>query len=102
MKLGKFQDKAAKLADYPRGQIKGLMPSLWVGEEGMEVMRCYRVAFNNEEPLDEDHLQEEMGDVLISLAHLANEMGYSLDSIAEKSLDKQSARQEERQEEANK
>jgi len=99
MKLGKLQDKAAKLADYPRGQVKGLMPALWCAEEGVEVMRCFRVAFNKEEPLDEEHLKEEIGDNLIALVHLCNEMGYSMDEIAQDALGKQKTRQEEREEE---
>lgn len=98
MRFSKYQEKAAKLASYPKGQIKGLLPAMYACEEGQEVLRCFRVAFNKEENLDEEALKEEMGDCLVSLAYLAVDMGFSLDDIATASLDKQKQRQKDRDE----
>lgn len=99
MKLDKLQKQAGKLATYHPAPIKGLLPALWAAEEAAETMRCFRTAIKNNEELDEEHLKEEMGDTLIALCHLANEMGFSLDDIAEEALDKQETRAEEDEEE---
>lgn len=88
MKFDKYVRKVAELANYNRGPVKGLVPAMWTSEEGAEVMREWRRSLKRDKPLDENKVQEEMGDVLLALANLANEMGYSLSDIADKSLEK--------------
>ncbi len=92
MKLDKLQKKAGEMADYNEGPIKGLIEAIWVGEEGVETMREFRKAMKRNAPLDEKALQEEMGDTLIALCHLANRMGYDLNDIAQAGLDKLEAK----------
>lgn len=99
MKFDKFQAKIKPLATYNPGPIKGQLEAEWCAEEGVETMRCFRTSVKNNEQVNQKDLKEEMGDVLVALAHLANEMGFSLDDIASDAINKQQDRFEEDQEE---
>ena len=92
MKVDKFQDKAKKTARYTKGSTPGLVPTIWVCEESSEVLKEYRQALSRDMPLNEQNVREEIGDVLIALAHLCNEMGYDLNDIMKEAVDKQQKR----------
>lgn len=104
MKLQDYQDRAMETAVYPfRGGIVYLSLALAgeAGELANRVKKLVRekanVAVVPELDVDADlsmALRDELGDVLWYVAALAEELGWSLDVVAQANLDKLAGRQE--------
>lgn len=92
-----YQRRARETAVYPDIGNNFVYPSLGVaGEAGEIIEKVKKVLRDKEGELDEASIQEimiEMGDELWYLANLAEELGVSLDEIAERNLQKLSSRQ---------
>lgn len=93
MKFDKFQKKIGAIFDED-----ATMGVLFVAEEAGEVAKEFKKEYkNNDNTLNTDAVKEEMGDVLVALAVLANAMGLDLDDIVAEALDKWTKRQQEKQ-----
>lgn len=96
MKMYEYQAEAMKTAIYPtdddRLKLSYLALGL-VGEAG-EVANTWKKVIRDDTPDYADKLADEMGDVLWYLANLADAIGYPLDVIADRNLNKLRSRQE--------
>lgn len=98
MDFDDYQDATAQTAIYP-GATEETAEAInyttlgLVGESGEcaeKVKKCLREG----DPEYLDDLEDELGDVLWYVARLADELGYSLDDIAERNVDKLFDRQD--------
>lgn len=84
MKLTKFQKKVSDF--FNENAVMGV---LFLTEEAGEVAKEFKKEYkNNNNTLSMPAVAEEMGDVLVALAVLANACGVSLDDIADQALSK--------------
>lgn len=97
MTLNEYQEKALETAVYPK-QFKIIYPALGLnGEAGEVADKVKKVIRDNQEEFDDNRKKEiakELGDVLWYIATLANDIGYSLEDIAEMNYEKLSSRKE--------
>lgn len=88
-----YQQEAGKTAVYPNDKaLEYLVPGL-AGEAG-ELASVWAKSVRKDAPLNEDHLLSEAGDVLWFLAMICDELGVSLESIADNNLEKLRGRME--------
>ena len=97
MTLNEYQQKALETAIYPQ-EYKVIYPSLGLaGESGevadkvKKVLRDNQCVFTEEKKKD---IAKELGDVLWYIANLSNDIGYTLEEIAQMNYDKLSSRKE--------
>lgn len=97
MTLNEYQEKALETAIYPK-EFKIIYPTLGLtGESGecadkvKKVIRDGNAEFTDEK---KSEIAKEIGDVLWYCANLANDIGYTLDTIAEMNYAKLKSRQE--------
>lgn len=91
MKLQKFQRKVSEF--FKEDPTMGV---LFLVEEAGEVAKEFKKDYkDNDNVLNLDAMQEEMGDVLVALAVLANATQVSLDDLAEQALEKWQEKQGE-------
>ena len=97
MTLNEYQEKALETAIYPK-EFKIIYPTLGLtGESGecadkvKKVIRDGNAEFTGEK---KSEIAKEIGDVLWYCANLANDIGYTLDTIAEMNYAKLKSRQE--------
>ena len=97
MTLNDYQEKALETAIYPK-EFKIIYPSLGLSGEAGEwadkvknVIRDCSAEFTDEK---KSEIAKEIGDVLWYCANLANDIGYTLDTIAEMNYAKLKSRQE--------
>lgn len=97
MTLNEYQEKALETAIYPK-EFKIIYPTLGLtGESGecadkvKKVIRDGNAEFTDEKKAE---IAKEIGDVLWYCANLANDIGYTLDTIAEMNYAKLKSRQE--------
>ena len=97
MTLNDYQEKALETAIYPK-EFKIIYPSLVLSGEAGEcadkvkkVIRDCGAEFTDEK---KSEIAKEIGDVLWYCANLANDIGYTLDTIAEMNYAKLKSRQE--------
>ena len=97
MTLNDYQEKALETAIYPK-EFKSIYPSLGLSGEAGEcadkvkkVIRDCGAEFTDEK---KSEIAKEIGDVLWYCANLANDIGYTLDTIAEMNYAKLKSRQE--------
>lgn len=90
MLFTEYQEKAATTrlegAKHPLYAILGL-----VGEAG-EIAEKYKKSLRGDKPLDKESTALELGDVLWYIAALADDLGYSMETIAQMNLDKLASR----------
>ena len=95
--LNEYQQRALETAVYPTGK-KIIYPTLGLtGEAGEVADKVKKVIRDNGQQFDEDHLNAialEISDVLWYVAVLANDLGYTLQNIAEMNYAKLKSRQE--------
>jgi NTP pyrophosphatase (non-canonical NTP hydrolase) len=101
MDMNEYQEKAKSTAVYPRrfyqvedsvlGIDTGIMyNALNLASEAGEVSGKIAKAIRKDEPVDFyiDDIVDEIGDTLYHVAMLAYELGYTLDYIAQRNVDK--------------
>jgi len=99
MELNEFQKKAKSTAIYPKTieRYHNLVyPALGLAGEAGEVAEKIKKLFRKDNELTSEKKEEiakELGDVLWYIAMLADELGYTLEDIAEKNALKLSERQ---------
>ena len=91
MTLNKFQQAALETAVYPK-EYKIIYPALGITGEAGECSEKVKkiIRDNNGEFTDEKkrEIAKEIGDVLWYCAILANDIGYSLETIGQMNIDK--------------
>jgi NTP pyrophosphatase (non-canonical NTP hydrolase) len=95
--LNEYQQRALETAVYPTDK-KIIYPTLGLtGEAGEVADKVKKVIRDNGQQFDEDHrnaIALEISDVLWYVAVLANDLGYTLQNIAEMNYAKLKSRQE--------
>jgi NTP pyrophosphatase (non-canonical NTP hydrolase) len=86
MDFNKYQDRTQETAVYPEKDSINYLTLGLNGESG-EVAEKIKKSIRDDEELN-DELRDELGDVLWYLARLADELGFTLDEIANRNLDK--------------
>jgi len=100
LKLNTYQEKALATAIFPKEVAFSYLPLKLAGEAG-EVAEKFGKLFRKYGPdipvgIEDVHkeLAKELGDVLWYVAVLGNQLGYSLEQIAEINIDKLSSRKD--------
>jgi len=99
MELNEYQKKALSTAAYPE-KYKIIYPALGLGEESGEVMGKIKKWLRGDDGdggmTDErkDALKKEIGDVLWYLSTLANDLGFTLEEVAQTNIKKLNSRKE--------
>ena len=83
MYLSQYQKQAAETAIYPKDKALEYLALGLVGEAGEVANKIKKVIRDGTSP---NNVRDELGDVLWYLAMLSTELGYSLDTIADKNL----------------
>lgn len=83
MYLSQYQKQAAETAIYPKDKALEYLTLGLVGEAGEVANKIKKVIRDGTSP---NNVRDELGDVLWYLAMLSTELGYSLDTIADKNL----------------
>ncbi len=91
MYLSQYQKQAAETAIYPKDKALEYLALGLVGEAGEVANKIKKVIRDGTSP---NNVRDELGDVLWYLAMLSTEIGYSLDTIADKNLWKLANRKE--------
>ena len=91
MYLSQYQKQAAETAIYPKDKALEYLALGLVGEAGEVANKIKKVIRDGTSP---NNVRDELGDVLWYLAMLSTELGYSLDTIADKNLWKLANRKE--------
>lgn len=97
MTINEYQQKALETAIYPKEQ-KIIYPTLGLtGEAGEVSDKVKKVLRDNNGLFSDDkkaELAKEIGDVLWYCATLANDLGYTLEEVAQVNIDKLNSRKE--------
>ena len=83
MYLSQYQAQAKETAIYPKDKALEYLALGLVGEAGEVANKIKKVIRDGTSP---NNVRDELGDVLWYLAMLSTEIGYSLDTIADKNL----------------
>ena len=83
MYLSQYQAQAKETAIYPEDKALEYLALGLVGEAGEVANKIKKVIRDGTSP---NNVRDELGDVLWYLAMLSTEIGYSLDTIADKNL----------------
>ncbi len=98
MNFDEYQEKSRKTAIYPDLGKNYIYPALGlVGEAGEvadKIKKIIRDAGGIVDEARKTELQKELGDVLWYIAQLSTEFGFSMDSVAEKNIEKLYSRME--------
>jgi NTP pyrophosphatase (non-canonical NTP hydrolase) len=99
MELNEYQGKERDTAIYPgKGNINGLVyVALGLGESGEFQGKVKKILRDDNGVVTEDHkkaLAFELSDILWYIAMSAEEVGYSLEEIAQMNIDKLASRKE--------
>lgn len=91
MTLAEYQEFCATTAVYPKTQINGqdtmvpVYPAMLLGSEAGEILsklqKCIRDKQGRMDQLDLEGIMYESGDVMWSLAAIANDCGFGLDDV---------------------
>jgi NTP pyrophosphatase (non-canonical NTP hydrolase) len=99
MELNEYQKKAITTALYPE-KYKVIYPALGLGNESGEVLGKIKKWLRGDDGVEvmsterKEAIQGELGDVLWYLAVLANDLGVSLEDIAQENIEKLQSRKE--------
>ena len=83
MYLSQYQAQAKETAIYPKDKALEYLALGLVGEAGEVANKIKKVIRDGTSP---NNVRDELGDVLWYLAMLSTELGYSLDTVADKNL----------------
>lgn len=96
MNIDQYQELAISTAIYPK-EYKIVYPTLGLAGEGGEVAEKVKKAIRDDGGFSEEKKQEiakELGDVLWYVANIANDIGFSLDTICQMNVEKLQSRKE--------
>jgi len=92
MDFDNYQIEARKTAIYPNKDRNFIYPTLGlVGESGEVAEKIKKILRDKNGNFDDESklaLKKELGDVLWYLSNLCNELGFSLNDVAEENLEK--------------
>jgi NTP pyrophosphatase (non-canonical NTP hydrolase) len=91
--LNEYQVEARQFAIYPE-EASVVYPALGLSGEAGEVAEKVKKSIRGDKPLDIEEVAKELGDVLWYVANLASDIGVSLNTLAEKNLEKLYSRKE--------
>ena len=95
MDMNKYQNSSVKTAIYP-DEYKIIYPALGLageaGEVANKVKKVFRDGTENMPKNWKENIASEIGDVMWYCATLANDLGFDLESIAKKNLEKLASR----------
>ena len=98
MTLEEYQKKSRKTARYPDAGSNFVYPTLGLAGEAGEVAEKIKKVIRDDGgevlPEKKKEIEKELGDVLWYVAQIATELGFSLDEIAEKNIEKLYSRME--------
>ena len=95
MNFDEYQSKARSTAIYDKLNYRVVYPALGLtGEAGEVAEKVKKKLRGDHEEFDVEGLEKELGDVLWYLANLAEDLGLSLQTIAEKNIAKLQSRKE--------
>lgn len=102
MQLNEYQEKAGATAKYPGAGNEFVYPALGlVGEAGevadkfKKLIRDHGIAHPSDIPEEaKEELAKELGDVLWYVSRLSSELGYELEDVAQRNIDKLYSRKE--------
>lgn len=95
MKLNEYQEKASKTAQYPEDVAIAYVTMGLAGEAGEisnKVKKIYRDQNGVINAEGREDLAKELGDVLWYVAMMSKELGYSLEEVALKNVEKLQSR----------
>lgn len=96
MNFKEYQDKARSTAIYPH-KYAIIYPAFGLfGEAGEVAEKIKKVIRDNDNNFDDEKSQQiikELGDVLWYMANLAEDLGFTLDQVAQTNIDKLADRQ---------
>lgn len=91
--MNDYQDMACSFAIYPE-DMRIVYPTLGLVGEAGEVAEKVKKMIRKDGELDLKATAKELGDVLWYIANLANDLGYSLEDVAQMNIMKLTSRQE--------
>jgi NTP pyrophosphatase (non-canonical NTP hydrolase) len=91
--LNEYQVEARQFAIYPE-EASVVYPALGLSGEAGEVAEKVKKSIRGDKPLDIEEVAKELGDVLWYVSNLASDIGVSLNTLAEKNLEKLYSRKE--------
>lgn len=98
MDFKEYQEKSRKTAIYPNKDNNFVYPTLGLSSEAGEVSSKIKKIIRDDDGVVSEEkkleIKKELGDVLWYISQLASELGLSLDSVAEKNIEKLSSRLE--------
>ena len=98
MQLSEYQEKSKVTALYPNAGNNFIYPSLGLASETGELINKIKKVYRDNASVFTDETRDavagEMGDVLWYLAQIANELGLSMDDVAQANLEKLLSRKE--------
>jgi len=98
MDFKEYQEKSRKTAVYPNKDNNFIYPTLGLSSEAGEVSGKVKKIMRDDDGVVSEgkklEIKKELGDVLWYISQLASELGLSLDSVAEKNIEKLSSRSE--------
>jgi len=101
MTFQEYQDEARKTAIYPNKDNNFIYPTLGLaGEAGEVAEKIKKVIRDGNGIVSEEKKEEitkELGDVLWYVANLSKELGISLETVAERNIEKLKSRQDRNQ-----
>lgn len=92
MNFNEYQKKARSTAVYDTLNNRVVYPALGLAGEAGEVAEKVKKFLRGDRDLDVDGIANELGDVLWYVANLAEDLGFSLESIAKLNVEKLQSR----------
>ena len=87
MNFDEYQSGAKKTAVYPK-EYKLYYPALGLSAEVGELNNKIKKKMRDNAKLDKEDMESELGDILWYLSAVSNDLGLSLDRIAQKNIAK--------------
>lgn len=87
MKFSDFLKQVAEIKRYP-DKYKVVLPAMWISEEAAEVLKPVKHALKDGLEFDKDQISEELGDLLLGVANMIDDLDLDKDEILESAVEK--------------